>query len=225
MMFILEIKNQEMTRDLLFAIHKMVTDGTLGNPAGAGRFREPGEDIVVGDVGGEVFHAPPPAQDVERRIDEMCKFANGVTPGGFIHPMVRSMILHFWLAYDHPFVDGNGRTARALFYWSMLRQGYWLFEYISISNIILKAPVQYGRAFLYTETDQNDLTYFLIYHAGVIRKAIDELYAAHRTSNQAVVRGPEETPRTHDSQLSTARVDWPRLATPGAPIHDRVTSQ
>jgi len=64
-----------------------------------------------------------------------------------------------------------------LFYWSMLRQGYWLFEYISISNIILKAPVQYGRAFLHTETDENDLTYFLVYHAGVIRRAIEELYA------------------------------------------------
>src|SRR5205814_10028127 len=56
------------------------------------------------------------------------------------HPMVRSMILHFWLAYDHPFVDGNGRTARALFYWSMLRNGYWMFEYITISKIILSGP-------------------------------------------------------------------------------------
>ena len=62
--------------------------------------------------------------------------------GGFIHPMIRSIILHFWLAYDHPFVDGNGRTARALFYWSMLRHGYWLFEFISISQIILKGPDQ-----------------------------------------------------------------------------------
>jgi Fic family protein len=177
MMSILELKNQEMTRDLLFGIHRLVTDGTLENPSAAGRFRVPSEDIVVGDDRGEVFHTPPPAEELERRLDEMCKFANGVTPEGFIHPMVRSIILHFWLAYDHPFVDGNGRTARALFYWSMLRQGYWLFEYISISNIILKAPVRYGRAFLHTETDENDLTYFLIYHAEVIRKAIDELYA------------------------------------------------
>jgi hypothetical protein len=89
---------------------------------------------------------------------------------------LRSMILHFWLAYDHPFVDGNGRPARALFYWSMLKQGYWLFEFITISKILLIAPAKYAEAFLYSETDDNDLTYFLLYHANIIRRAIDELY-------------------------------------------------
>ncbi len=177
MMSILELKDQEMTRDLLRGIHKMVIDGTRDDPSAAGRFRGPGEDMVVGDDHGVLFHVPPPARELERRLDKMCDFANGVTPEGFIHPIVRSMILHFWLAYDHPFVEGNGRTARALFYWSMLRHGYWLFEYISISRMISKAPVQYGRAFLDTETDENDLTYFLVYHAEVIRRAIDELYA------------------------------------------------
>lgn len=93
-----------------------------------------------------------------------------------IHPAVRAIILHFWLAYDHPFVDGNGRTARALFYWSMLRSGYWLFEFISISAILHKAPVQYGRSFLHTETDDNDLTYFLIAQIEVISQALDELH-------------------------------------------------
>ncbi|QQR90923.1 MAG: Fic family protein [Myxococcales bacterium] len=90
---------------------------------------------------------------------------------------MRAIIIHFWLAYDHPFVDGNGRTARALFYWSMLRSEYWLFEYISISNMILEAPKKYYRAFLYTETDDNDLTYFLLYHLEIIQKAIKALYA------------------------------------------------
>ena len=107
----------------------------------------------------------------------MCAFANGETPGYFIHPAVRAIILHFWLAYDHPFVDGNGRTARALFYWAMLHHNYWLFEFISISNILRKAPAKYGRSFLYTETDDNDLTYFLIAQTQVIRRAIRELHS------------------------------------------------
>jgi Fic family protein len=96
--------------------------------------------------------------------------------------VVRAIILHFWLAYDHPFVDGNGRTARALFYWLMLREGYWLFEFLSISEIILKAPVQYGEAFLYTETDGNDLTYFILHQIDVIRKSIRALqdYVNHK---------------------------------------------
>ena len=86
-------------------------------------------------------------------------------------------MLHFWLGYDHPFVDGNGRTARALFYWAMLRQQYWLFEFISISDILNKAPAKYYRSFLYTETDDNDLTYFLVHQAEVIHRAIDSLHA------------------------------------------------
>src|SRR5690606_33554102 len=81
------------------------------------------------------------------------------------------------LGYDHPFADGNGRTARALFYWSMARSGYWLMEYTSISHILRKAPAQYVRAYLHTETGHNDTTYFLIHQLKTIRKAIAALHA------------------------------------------------
>ena len=183
MQSVLKLKGELLSKELVFRIHRMVTEGTLDEPTGTGRFRRPEEEIVVGDDYGEIFHAPPPAIQLDGRMAAMCDFANGVTPSGFVHPVVRSIILHFWLAYDHPFIDGNGRTARALFYWCMLKNGYWLFEYVTISKIILKGPARYGRAFLYTETDDNDLTYFLLYHADVIKRAIDELheYIEHRT--------------------------------------------
>ena len=176
MLHILEIKEQELSIDLILEIHRLITDGTLDNPSAAGRFRRSDEDICVGDDYGQVFHVPPPADELSRRALEMCNFANGETPGGFIHPLLRSIILHFWLAYDHPFVDGNGRTARVLFYWSMLKRGYSLFELITISKIIHMAPVKYTRAFLYSETDANDLTYFILYHANIVSRAISELY-------------------------------------------------
>lgn len=138
----------------------------------------------MGDDMGQVFHTPPPPEELQSRMTAMCDFANGKTPDFFVHPAIRAIILHFWLAYDHPFVDDNGRTARALFYWCLLRNNYWLFEFISISNIILKAPARYGRSFLYTETDANDLTYFIIAQVDVIRRAIVELhqYIEHKTS-------------------------------------------
>ncbi len=173
---ILEIKEQDLSIDLILEIHQLITDGTLDNPSAAGRFRRSDENIRVEDAEGQVLHVPPPADELSRRALEMCKFANGRTPGGFIHPLVRSIILHFWLAYDHPFVDGNGRTARALFYWSMLKRGYSLFELITISKIIHMAPVKYAQAFLYSETDANDLTYFILYHANIVSSAISELY-------------------------------------------------
>jgi Fic family protein len=182
------LRGEPMTREILFEIHRLVTDGTLDDPAGAGRFRRADEAIVVGDDEGQVFHVPPAAGQLARRLEEMCAFANGETPGPFVHPVIRSIILHFWLAYDHPFIDGNGRTARALFYWSMLRQAYWLFEFISISEIIVRAPVKYGMAFLYTETDGNDLTYFLLYKTGVIMRAIDRLNEYIQKKTESVRR-------------------------------------
>jgi len=80
-------------------------------------------------------------------------------------------------AYDHPFEDGNGRTARALFYWSMLRHGYRLTEFLSISSLLNRAPGRYGRAFLYTETDGLDAAYFVLNQLRIILRAIDELHA------------------------------------------------
>lgn len=171
-----ELRDQPLTRAMVFEIHRLVTDGTLEHPDAAGRFRREDERVIVGDEYGEVFHEPPDAGELAKRLDAMCAFANGETPAYFLHPLVRAIVLHFWLAYDHPFVDGNGRTARSLFYWSMLRAGYWLFEYISISQILLRAPAQYGRAFLLTETDENDLTYFLHHHIEVVRKAVEQLH-------------------------------------------------
>lgn len=169
-------KDLPLSPDLVFAIHKTVTDQTLDNPDAAGRLRNVEENVIVEDaITGDVLHDPPHASQLSDRLLAMCQFANGQTPQQFIHPVIRAMILHFWLAYDHPFVDGNGRTARALFYWLMLKNGYWLFEFISISEIILKAPAQYGEAFLYTETDQNDLTYFIMHQSEVIKKSIQSL--------------------------------------------------
>ncbi|MCX6897639.1 MAG: Fic family protein [Verrucomicrobia bacterium] len=173
---IIELKDKPLSPTLVLDIHRSVTLEALDKPDAAGRLRRTDEPVHVVDIEGTVFYTPPDAGELPGRLEAMCQFANGKTPEFFIHPVVRAIILHFWLAYDHPFVDGNGRTARALFYWAMLHAGYWLFEFISISQVLLKAPVQYAMAFLHTETDANDLTYFLIHQTEVIRRSIKELH-------------------------------------------------
>ena len=170
---------QPFTRDAILELHRVVTvDALDGGSDGAGRIRRDTESIsVVDHDSNEIVHVPPPAAGLADRMDAMCAFANGEEVGVFVHPVVRAILLHFWLAYDHPFVDGNGRTARALFYWSMLRQGYWLTELLSISRVIKKARAQYARAFLLTEDGQRDATYFLLHQLRVVRQAIDDLFA------------------------------------------------
>ncbi|MEB3318652.1 MAG: Fic family protein [Cyanobacteriota bacterium] len=132
---------------------------------------------MVDDAYGTVFQVPPPAEELPERLETLCRFANGETPQVFLHPVVRAIALHFWLAYDHPFRDGNGRMARALFYWAMLNQGYWMFEFISISSVINKARGQVERSFLLTQSDDNDLTCFLLAQVKVIQQAITSLHA------------------------------------------------
>lgn len=103
------LKEQKMSRDLVFQIHRMVTEKTMEDPSAAGRFRRLDEDIAGRDMYGSVVHQPPPADELDGRMEAMCAFANGDSPDFFVHPAVRAILLHFWLAYDHPFVDGNGR--------------------------------------------------------------------------------------------------------------------
>jgi Fic family protein len=171
-----DLKNQPLSKEVILRIHREVTAGTLDKPEQEGRFRFPDEDVRIEDEeSGEIFHIPPPAEDLEKRMSSLCDFANEPGMTGFLHPVIRAIIIHFWIAYDHPFVDGNGRTARALFYWSMLKSGFWLAEFFSISHEILKAPKQYYRAFLYTETDGNDLNYFLNHQLQVICASISSL--------------------------------------------------
>ena len=169
---------EPLSLELLLKLHRTLTAGTLENEADAGRIQRNGDRRVeVVDARYErILHRPPPADRLPERLQALVAFANSRTTGNdFIHPLVKAIILHFWLAYEHPFVDGNGRTARALFYWAALRERYWLLEFVSISRIIQRAKAQYYRTFLFTQTDDNDLTYFILHQLRVLRAAIKEL--------------------------------------------------
>lgn len=162
-----------LTPQSLCDIHAMITEDTLPDPADSGRVRT-NDDVVV-MFRDTVVHTPPPAKILQQRLEAFCEFANDDSGHAWIHPVVKASILHFWLGYDHFFVDGNGRTARAVFYWYLLSRNYWLFEYLSISRNFLRAPSQYARAYLYTETDERDLTYFIVYNLRVVQLAFQDL--------------------------------------------------
>lgn len=172
---------EPLTPEFVLDLHRILTEGTLDDPNDAGRLQTPEDErvSVYWDTGKPEelkLHQPPAALELPERLDRLCQFANGELDNGFIHPVVRAILLHFSLAYDHPFADGNGRTARALFYWSMLHDGYWLAQYLSVSSILRKAPAQYAKSYLYVETDESDATYFVVYQLSVIEKAIQALH-------------------------------------------------
>ena len=172
-----KIIDKPLSRDLIIEIQSSITKDTLDKPDAAGRFKKEGEEYqVVDQSDGVVLFDPPPVSEIEERIKALCDYANKADEDTFVHPVVKATMLHFWLAYIHPFVDGNGRTARALFYWYMLKNNYWLFEYLSISRILYRSPEQYKRAYVYSEIDDQDMTYFLMFNLRAIDLSIKSLH-------------------------------------------------
>ena len=171
--YLSEHKNDNLSPELLLTIHKQITEKTLDNSKDEGQFRSDNNIYVVNGITGEVAHEPPSFRQIKKVVQQLCRFIN--EDKEFIHPIIKAIILHFMISYLHPFVDGNGRTARSLFYWYMLKKGYWLTEYLSISRIIYKSKTQYEKAFLYTEHDDFDLGYFVNYNLKVLNQAFEEL--------------------------------------------------
>ncbi len=172
---VVERRQLPLSIDLILELHRMITAGTLDNPADEGRFRRD-DDVHVVDQHGTVLHSPPPQVNVYPLMNEVCTFINTETEP-FLHPVVKGIILHFLIGYIHPFSDGNGRCARTLFYWFLLREDYWLFEFMPISRAIRNTRGQYKRAYLYTESDDFDLTYFIRYNLDVIVDTLAEVRA------------------------------------------------
>ena len=167
-------RNANLSRDFILEIHRRISEDTLNNKEYEGRFRDNNDIFVADNVSGDIVHFPPDYADIESCIDSICDFANNDGPE-FIHPIIKAIIIHFMLSYLHPFIDGNGRTARSLFYWYMMKNDYWLVQYLSISRVIKGSKRAYEKAFLYSEHDANDIGYFVKYNLDVLRKSFEEL--------------------------------------------------
>jgi Fic family protein len=184
MEYIKDIKDEPLSLNLMKEIHSVITDGTLENKAYEGAFRDH-NDIRVEDKNDHtVLHTPPSYHLLEERLGSVCDFINHDDTDKFVHPVLKAIILHFMIGYEHPFEDGNGRTARALFYWFCMKHGYWLMEFLSISGVIKEAPIAYSKAYLYTENDGNDLTYFILHQISVVRKAIENMMSYIKSKSE-----------------------------------------
>ena len=171
-----KIKDRKLTPELIKDMHRIIVNRTLkSGMEWEGRFREDNE-TVVGDPFEEekVYHVPPTYDKIPQMIEGLCNFANS-TSTEFMHPIIKGIIIHYMIGFIHPFIDGNGRLARSLFYWYALKSGYWMMEYAAISKIIKTSRGKYGLAYQYAETDENDLTYFIKFNMECIMRAVKDL--------------------------------------------------
>lgn len=168
-------KNRDLDDSLLLDLHRVLSTDTMENSNDEGRFRVDSDDVVISDrLTGDVVHVPPPTRSAKAQLKQLYSFINKEDES-YTHPFIKASVLHFSIGYIHPFVDGNGRVARALFYWFLIKKGYWMFKYIPISLQIKKREWSpgYYRAYEYSETDDLDLTYFLHYKMKLAASAIE----------------------------------------------------
>lgn len=197
--FIVSHKDALLTPELLLQIHQLMAEHTMQNPQEAGCFRSNNDVVVENGITHETVHIPPTYEEIPNFVEDLCRFFNEQDAPQFIHPIIRGIIIHFMVAYVHPFADGNGRTARALFYWYMLKQGYWLTEYLSISRVIAKSKKSYEKAFLYTEADGMDMGYFVAYNMRVLQQSFKQL--------QDYIKRKQEEKRAANSFLRIGNIN------------------
>lgn len=206
-----KLLDRPITPELICDLQASMTEGTLKQPEDAGRFRSTDDDVVVMDANFEILHTPPHADRIRPEIERLCQYANAREP--FEHPVMKGVVLHFWLAYLHPFVDGNGRTARALFYLYMLKHKYWLFEYLSISRVLLSKRSRYDKSYLYSEFDDGDMTYFVVFNLHAVVQAIDQL-------NEYIAKKTAEDERLQEHLKRAPRLNYRQRALLGRALKD-----
>lgn len=185
MNFAWENKDRELSLDLLLELHQVGTVGIDDKKYHPGKLRDT-DDVVVVDIRDNILHTPPPVARLEKRLKSLRDWTNhdhhDTDSNQYIHPLVKAITLHFVIGYEHPFRDGNGRVARALFYWYLFKNDFAAFRYIAISVLLKAAPAQYGKSYLYTETDEMDLTYFIEYQCTIVARAITTFRDTYKNS-------------------------------------------
>ncbi|NOY88468.1 MAG: Fic family protein [FCB group bacterium] len=201
--------NEELTSDLLLDLHVRLTRDTIDSKD-VGRIRNDNDQVVVCDaISGMVYHIPPPSKILKVELKRFIQYANDDSPKSqFVHPLIKAILLHFWVGYLHPFTDGNGRLARTIFYWYLLRKKYWAFSYLPVSKAIRNSPGQYRDAYIYSEQDGNDLTYFIDYNIRKITQAKREFeaYVKYKEiENRKMAEVAREKYRFNERQIQLLR--------------------
>ena len=171
MEFIRSNLDRELSPELIRELHGVITEDTLESREFEGEFRKD-DSIAVRDVlTGETYYEPVPHEMIEPMIGDLCRFVNDDSE--YIHPVIKGILIHFIMAFIHPFMDGNGRISRSLFYWYTMKKGYSVMGYLSISKEIREHKGGYEEAYQLSETDGNDVTYFIDYNLKMLMSAVD----------------------------------------------------
>ncbi len=157
-----KIQNSEfrVTEDTIRQIHKITVKKILGDDK-CGVYRKT-QVVVKNSQTNEVSFRPPMAIAVPYQIRDLLLFINNLSNQD-IHPVLKSGVVHYELVRIHPFLDGNGRVARALSTLILFLEGYDIRKFFSLEEYFDNDSGQYYQALQSVEKNGGDLTFWLEY--------------------------------------------------------------
>lgn len=187
MEFILKNLKRKLDKSFICEIHRITTEKTLDpkDEPYSGKYRDDQNYVV--DEFQKVKYVPPPVSDIDEMMQRLCDWVNiEDMEAFFLHPILKASIIHFYTVYVHPFFDGNGRTARALMYYYLLKHGYDFMKFFSISKAIAAKRSAYYQAIRQVEKYDSDLTYFLLFSTQMVLEAITTI-EVEKQSEQSLI--------------------------------------
>lgn len=157
----LKVENGELriNEELIKKLHTMTVAKILA-PERCGVYRTT-QVVVRNSLTGEVTFTPPPAVAVPIQVQELVEFITTKTDE--THPVLKSGITHYELVRIHPFVDGNGRVARALSTYLLFVEGYDIRKFFSLEEYFDSDAASYYHSLQSVGRNNGDLTQWLEY--------------------------------------------------------------
>ncbi|MBU2632163.1 Fic family protein [Patescibacteria group bacterium] len=160
--FKVESEKLKVDEGVIKNIHKLTVNRILQLNK-CGEYRKT-QVVVRNNLTGQVSFRPPMSVSIPLQIKELLQFINSI-PSEDIHPVLRSGIVHYELARIHPFIDGNGRVARAVSTLILFLEGYDIRRFFSLEEYFDSDPENYYSALQSVEKENGDLTNWLEYYS------------------------------------------------------------
>jgi len=161
-------QNIQLSHEFIKKLHSLTVHGMLKETA-IGNYRAVQNYVVNGY--GQAMYIPPKPQDVQGLMDGLIRWGNIESTEQV--PVVSSAILHYQFVSIHPFVDGNGRVARLLGTWELIRRKFDTQCIFAIDDLIYEHKSAYYAALKSAQHSKNDITHWLEYYLEIVAESLD----------------------------------------------------
>ena len=195
-------EKSEITEELIREIHRTLVKEVRGGTLEPGGYRKV-QNYVVNSLTGEVIYTPPPPEKVPALMKELVEWLNSEKD---IHPVLVAGIAQYKFVEIHPFLDGNGRTARVLCTLLLYKNGYDFKRLFSLSEFYDKDRRRYYEAIRSVKENDMDLTRWLEYFVEGLKTQMLEVKAKGELAiKKEVVLEKAEKLDLNERQLKAVR--------------------